>query len=136
VVPKTAKQPVTPSGDSPAKVSDSTTGDTAPAPTASSQPQAPTANPVRDKTSTTVTTTATTTATNTVNETKRAPRSASHDRQVGADAASSPADSATVDAGTAPKHPATATGDKPNPHTAAESEHDDSHSAADSDHEA
>jgi hypothetical protein len=132
VVPKTAKQPVTPSGDPPAKVSDSTTGDTAPAPTASSQPQAPTADPVRDTTSAT----ATTTATNTVNETKRAPRSASHDRQVGADAAGSPADSATVDAGTAPKHPVTASGDKPNPHTAAESQHDDSHSAADSDHEA
>jgi hypothetical protein len=135
VPPKTAKQSVTPADEPPTNVSDSTTGETVPVPAAVSQPQTPTADPVRDTTTTTTTTTTTNTNTNTVNETQRDPTSASHDRRIGADAANSPGDSAAVDAGTAPKHPATAGGDKPNPHNAAESEHDGSHSAADSDHE-
>jgi hypothetical protein len=134
VVPETAKQPVAQVADLPTTVSNPTTGDTAAAPAASSEPEAPTANPVPDAVKTTATNT------NTNKETKRPQRSGKHERRASADAADSSGDSATANPGTAdsdtaPKRPTTAKGDGPNPHTAAESKHGDRSSATESDHE-
>jgi hypothetical protein len=139
-VPKTVEQPVTLARDlPPATVSKSTTGDTAPTTSALSQPEAPTAKPVRDADETTKTTNATT---NTVNETKRPRKSASDSVRPGADTAASTSDTGTADSdtptkhrGTPTKHRAAAEDEQQNRHTTAESEHDNQHGSANSEHE-
>jgi hypothetical protein len=143
-VPKTVEQRVTQVRDvPPATVSKSTTGDTAPATSAPSKPEAPTANPVRDADETTTTTTTTananantntnTTHTNTADETKRPRKSATDRVRPGADTAASTSDTGTADSDTPTKHrTAAAKDERPNRHTTAESGDDSPHSAAES----
>ncbi len=133
-VPKTVQQPVAKARDLPtATAPKSTTDESAPATSALSKPEAPTASPVRDADETTDTTTTNMTATNAANEAKPPRKSPTDGVRPGADTAASTSDTGTADSDTPTKHrTAAAKDERPNRHTTAESEHDNQHGSTDS----